>query len=111
MIFPQDLLVDSRLVVIPVYESDGDYLHKVLIAGIVLRQQYQMEIPVVAVRGLLVEARARSHIDLASDHRLYPGGDAFLVEIDRTIHNAVIRDRSGIHSQLLNPGDIFLYLI
>ena len=57
---------------------------------------------IVIVNAVLLIAHvARRDIDLAADNRLYARSLAGMVEIDSTVHYAVIGDRDSVLPQLL----------
>ena len=107
----QDFHVHTGAVVVALGEAFADDLHQVGVAGVVLRQQDKVVVPVLAAGGLLVEAGVRGHIDLAADD----GIDASLfggpVEVDDTVHDAVVRDGGAVHAQLFYTGDVFFDFI
>ena len=88
--FRENLLVDARLVVEAVEVRRGDKLNEIFVADFVLRQQDQMIRGVAGVRGFLFEAAARRDIRLAPDDRLQPLLLRGLVELDGTVHVAMI---------------------
>ena len=106
MVSAEDLLVHARPVIIAVHISGRDDLYKIGIPCIVLCQQDQMVVTILAGRIFPVKAGARRHVHLTADHRADPLAHAFLIEINDTKHNAVICDRGAVHSQLLHPADI-----
>ena len=111
MIFSQSFLIHSRLVIVSFREACGYYLHKVLITGIVFSEKYQVKITVISVRCFLVKSGSGSDVYLTAYDRFYSLPGTFLVEIDDAVHDTVIGDRSGIHTELFDPGHIFLYLV
>ena len=102
-ILPKQILVHPRLIVEAVAVALGNDLHQVPVALIVLRQEHQMP-HVLVLLDVLVEAGPGRRIDLTADHRPDPLLPALPVEIDDAEHDAVIRDRKGIHAQFLRPG-------
>ena len=76
-----------------------------MIAGIIFRQKDQMVIPVLIRSRFPVKTGARRNVDLAADNWLDSGFQGFLIEFDHTVHDAVVRDGQGIHSQFLCPGN------
>ena len=111
MVFTEDLFVYTRPVIIAVHISRRDDLHKVGIPCIVLRQQDQMIITVLARRIFPVKTGARSHVHFTAENRTDSLAHAFLIEINDAKHHAVIRDRGTVHPQLLHPADIVLDLV
>ena len=103
----EEFLVHTRLVVEAFEVRCGDELHQVLVAILVLREQEQVLINFLASSsaraGLLLEAAAVRHIDLATDD----GFDALLadslVEVHCAVEHAVVRDGHRAEVQLLRP--------
>ena len=111
MILLQHFHVHARPVVISLGKALADDLHQIGIAGVVLRQQHEMMIPLLPAANLLVKARARCDIDLAAEDRLDAVCLCLLIEIDHAVHDAVIRDRRTIHAKLPDTLDILLDLV
>ena len=111
MVTVQDFHVHPGLVIIPFREALADNLHQVGVAGVVLRQQDKMVVPVLAAGGLFVETGVGRYIDLAANDRV----DALFlrrpVEVDDAVHDAMVRDGGAVHAQLLHPGDILFDFI
>ena len=70
-----------------------------------------MVVSVLSAGEFLVKAGIGRHIYLAAQHRLDARRLCRPVEINDTVHDAVVRDGRTVHSQLLHPGDIFFYFI
>ena len=111
MVAVQNLHIHSRLIIEAFHEALGNDLHEVTVARIVLRQQHQMVIPILILTNFSVKTRIRCHIHLTAQDRVNPRRFGRPVKINDTIHNAVIRDGCAVHAQLLDPGNIFFYLI
>ena len=111
MIFLKNFLIHPGLIVISLHKSRGDYLHKILISQVIFRQQDQMIIFVITCPAVLIKTAPGGHIDLAAYNRLYPLSFTLLVKINAAVHDPVIRDRRGRHSQLLYSGYIFFYFV
>ena len=79
---------------------DGDHLHKVAVAGFVLRQQGEMIGGVALVRGPVLHL-TRGHVSLASDDRFQPSFRRFLVKFDRAMEIAVVGNRDRRHPKFL----------
>ena len=111
MVTVQHLHIHPGLVIIAFGEALAHDFHQVCITGIVFRQQHQMIIPVIPARQLFIKAGVGGHINLAAYNRLNPRFLGGPVEINNTVHNAVIRDGGAVHPQLFYPFHIFFYLI
>ena len=111
VILTQKFHVDARAIVIALEEGVTHDLREILISLVVLREENEVIIAVVACGCLTVKTRSRRDVDLAAEHGLYPLGKAFLVEIDDAVHDAVIRDRGRRHSELFHPLYVFFYFI
>ena len=96
----QNRPVYARLNVKALGEARGDEVAEVAVACLILAQEDQVRIVIVNA-VLLIAHVARRDIDLAADDRLYARGLAGTVEIDSTVHYAVIGDRDGVLPQLL----------
>ena len=92
--------VYARLNIEALGKAGGDEIAEVAVARLILAQEDQVRIVVVNA-VLLIAHVARRDIDLAADDRLYARGLAGTVEIDSTVHYAVIGDRDGVLPQLL----------
>src|SRR5207248_10559364 len=69
-----------------------------------LRQQHEMMIDIAAAAArLLFQTAAGGNINLAADDRLDPFLSRRLIEIDRPVKNAVVRQRQRGHSQFMRP--------
>ncbi len=101
--FAQQLLIDPRLVVIPVGIARADELHQIAIAGVIGGQDNQMIVRSGVGRLILdarfVESRSVRDVHLASDDRLDPHPAHGVVELDCAEHVAVIGDGAGRHAQ------------
>ena len=92
--------VYARLDIKALGKGRRDQIAEISVAGLVFAQEYQMGILIIGAM-LLVAHTARSDIDFAADDRLDAGGLARAVKVDRSVHDAVIRDRDRVLSQLL----------
>jgi hypothetical protein len=103
----EQLEVDARLHVEALEERPARELAQVAVAGHVLREERQVEVPAVefALGAPLLEARAGGHVRLEPDDRLDAGGGGGLGELDRTVHVAVVGhgDRRVARRDLLDP--------
>ena len=104
MVGLQHLIIHPRLVVKSVHKALGHDLHQIVIALVVLRQQYKMVIPVLPADRLPVEPGARSHIHLTADDRLYSHLSGRPVEVDDPVHDSMVCDSHTVHTKLLCPG-------
>lgn len=91
--------VDAGLVVVALDEPGRAELDEVLIALLVFAQEHQVR--VFAGDLGLVKAAALGDVDLAPDDRVNARLLAGLVEVDHAVHHAVVRNRQGLHAQLL----------
>ena len=110
MEFFQSRVVHPGPVIKPVGEAAGDDLHEVRIAGIVLRKEDQVIIPLLSLYVLPVKTGARRHVDLAAQNGADPGFLRCFIEIDHAVHDAVVGDGKRIHAQLLRAGNDLLHL-
>ena len=107
-VFPQKLLIHTRLIIKPFGKAIGNQLNQIMVALIIFSQKNQMII--TAALALLCEARALRHINLTAENRLDAGLQCRLVKFHRTIHRTVVGDGNAVHPQLLHPLHQFLYL-
>ena len=91
--------IDARLVIVAVDVGVGDEPAEVPVADEILGQQDQMEGLGVGL-ALLVGHRPAGDIGLHADDRLDALGPGRLVERDRAIQRAVVRDGHRIHALL-----------
>ena len=83
-------------------ESLRYQITQVFVAGPVLTQQHQMVwIIVDAVHP--IRYAPTGNIDLAAYDGLDPGGFCGFIEVNTTVHHAVVGDGNGGLSQLLHP--------
>ena len=111
MILREHFQIHTGLVVIPFRKSLGDDLHKIRIAGVILRQKDQVMVTLLSASCLTVKAGTGCHIHLTSDHRIDVHRLACLIKVDDTVHHTVVSDRRRVHTQFLHAGYIFFYLI
>ena len=111
VILIQKLHIHTRFVIIAFRKALAHNLYKVVIAGVVLRQKDEMVISFLAAAYLLVKARVRRNIDLTAEDRLDPRLLRRAVEVNDTVHDAVIRDGGAVHAKLLDSCNIFFYLV
>ncbi len=111
MIPPQRLFIHPRPIVKPFCKPDGHDLHQILISLVILCQQHQMIIPVLPACCLFVKTGIGSHIDFAAEDRPDSLCFCFLIKINHSIHNPMIRDSCTVHPQLLYTRHIFPDLI
>jgi len=95
----EQLQVDARPVVKAVQVSGGHELHQVLIAGQIRRQQDQVVGTAVEL-GVLLEQPPGCLVHLTAKDRLDPCRLRGMVELDRSIHLAVIGKGERVHAQL-----------
>ena len=84
--------VDPRLCVKAVGERLGHKIYEIPVARFVFYEQDEVGAFKVEI-VFPVRHRARGDVDLAADDRLDPRLFASLIEVDRAVHNAVVRDR------------------
>ncbi len=96
----QHLLVDARLVVHAIQVGDGDELHQVAVARLILRQQREMVGGIPRGGGVLFRELAGGHVDLAADDRLDPGLLRLLVELDGAEEVAMVGHGDRRHAEL-----------
>ena len=111
VILTQKFHVNARAIVIPLQEGMTHNLGEVLISFIILREENEMIIAVVAGSRLAVKTRAGGYVDFAAKHGLDPLGKTLFIEIDDAVHDAVIGDRGRRHAQLFHALYIFFYFI
>ena len=96
LVLRQDFLVDARFVVITLQVGRGVEFDQVSVAGLVLGQQDQVVVNILAAaRRLLVQAACRRHIDLAADDRFDALIARGLIKIDRAVEHTMVGDRQG----------------
>jgi hypothetical protein len=95
----QQRLVDAGLVVVAVQVRLGGQRHQVLVADGVLGQQDHVVRVGVDLR-FLVRVGAGRHVGLDAHDRLDARRSAGLVERDRPVHRAVVREAEGAHAQV-----------
>ncbi|CDF04509.1 uncharacterized protein BN715_00858 [Megasphaera elsdenii CAG:570] len=102
MILFEQIIVDTWLVIIifPIDEALGHDFDEIMIALIVLGQQNQMAEPFLS---LLFKTAAPGHIHFTPQNRLDALGYGFFIQINDTVHIAMIRNRHSRHVQLLSP--------
>ena len=95
----EQLPVDSRPVVEALELGLGGELQQVLVAGLVLGEQRDMER--LLIGGVSVVAAARRQVAFHANDGLdaFPAGDT--VEVDRRVEDAVIGEADGVHPELL----------
>ncbi len=111
MICLQHLHIHPGLVIISLCKALADNLHQIGIAGVILRQQHQVVIAVLAAGEFLVKAGVRGHIHLAADDRINPRRLGLPVELQNPVHDSVVGDGGAVHAQFLHPPYILLDLV
>ena len=101
----QQLRVHPRPVVEALEVREGDELQQVPVAGLVLGQQGQVVVALLALTRCPVEARARGHVGLHADDRLHPELARGLVEPERPEHRAVIGHGQRRHAVAHRLGE------
>src|SRR5262249_27844526 len=97
----QNLLVDTRTIVIATGVGDGRQLEQVGVARAILRQQQQ--VIVVVATCLLFEGG--SQVGLLTNNGLDPRTFGALVEIERAVHATVVGERQRVHPTGQRRGD------
>ena len=111
MIFPQQLQINTWLIIISFGKSTADNLHQVLIALVILRKQHQMVIAVLPAGQLFIKPGIRCNIDLTPKNRINALCLACLIKINHAIHDSMIRDGCTVHAKLLDTLHIFFNFI
>ena len=101
----QELPVDARFIVEAFGIGKRGQLDQVPVAGLVLREQYQVIIFVAALGARLFLAARPGHVEFAADDGLDFCLEAFLVEFQGPEQVAVIGDGHSGHAQSLGAGD------
>ena len=104
MIFAQVLFINARLIVKAFNLPNGNKLHEVLVPCPILSKKDQM-IELAAGLHILYGVGTACNIDFAANNGLDSLLDAFLIEFDGTIHDTMIGNGKGRHSQLLGITD------
>ena len=103
----QNILVNTRFIVVSVDKSLGDYLNQILISGFIFYKQNQMALPFIFFR-ILIRQSARGSIDLTADNRLDALLPALFIEVHYAEHHAVIRNRKAVHAKLFGTRHYIL---
>ena len=111
MIFFQKFQIHTWLVIKAFHKCLGYNLHQVAVSLIILGQQNQVVITVIATSHFTVKAGTRSHINLTSQDGIDPGFSGSPVKVDHTVHNTMIGDRRTVHTQFFYSGYILFDLI
>ena len=101
---PQQVQVDAGLDVKALQKSLGNHVGQVAVALLVAAQQHQVgEGGVVLVDLLKAGAATGRYIDLTADDWLDTSSLAGPVEVDDTVHDAVVRDGYRLLAQVFYP--------
>ena len=104
MVFFQNFVVHSGLIVIALGEAQGHQLHQVMIACIIFRKKHQM-----IVSGLSLLDKTLLHgttqIDFRTQNRMNPLLLCLFIKVNDTVHNPMVCKGNGVHPQLLHPGN------
>ena len=112
--------VHSGLVVVALHEREARQLDQVLVAGLVLGQQREVVVELLAALGVAARvvdastprgalgAAVVGHVRLGADDRLDPLLVALLVEVQRAVHVAVIGHPDRRHAVLHRLGHQFV---
>ncbi len=105
-VLPEEVLVHPRAVVVALKMRGGDHRDQVLIAGEILRMQYEVPGLAVALRSrIAIETVVAGDVGLDTDDRLDASVAAERVEVDRAIERAVIGEAERRHVQRLRARD------
>ena len=107
----QHFHIHTGSVIVSFRKPTADNLHQIGIARIILCQQHQMIISVLAAGQFPVKPGMRRHVNFTADDRIDPRRRGFLIEVNDAIHNAVIRDGGAVHPQFFDTFDIFFDFI
>ena len=107
MELPEQVQVHTGLVIIAFGKRPADDPGEIGIAPVVLGQQDQVVIAVLALSLFPVKTGAGRHIDFAAQDGPDPLRPAGPVEINDTIHNAVVRNGRGVHAEFFDSFYIF----
>jgi len=110
-VFSQQFLVDAWFVVKTFCVGLGSQTHKVLIAFVILCEEYQVMVSFLArpTRRLVLPA-ATSNVSFASDDRINTAVLHRVVKRNGAKHVAVISHCTGLHSKFFNSGRKWLDL-
>ena len=100
----EQLQVESRPVVEPLEAGAGRQFEEVVVACLILGQQYQV---IGAPIGSIRDSISR-HITLDADDRSQIVATGRLVPVEHSIHDAMVRDRQVLHSELLGTLHVFV---
>ena len=93
VIFLQCGKVYARFIIEAFHPTGGDNFHKIMITGLIFRQQNQM-----IARAVFVIETVLCHIYFTPDDRLDAGIFGRFIKLNHTEHVAVIRYGDGIHA-------------
>ena len=93
----QEFLVDARSVVESLQKSGRGEFHQISVTLQVFGQYDQVTCRLPRSLGRFVEPALRRHVEFAADDGLDPGLVSLLVEINGSVHVAVVRDGHGGH--------------
>ena len=105
MVLLEQRFVHSGLVIKPFQVGLADQFDQVLIPGTVRGQEDQVIIIVVGEMSLLGQTAAGGQIGLTAKEGFHPCGLGFLIELDRSEHVPVVRDRDRRHVEALDLSD------
>ena len=99
----QHLIIHTGLIIKAVHKSLGHDFHKVVVSGIIFRQQNQMIVAVLAIGVFPFKAGTGRHINLAADDGLDAHFPCRTVKVNDAIHNAMVGDGHAVHAKLFGP--------
>ena len=108
VVFLQQRMVDTSVVVKAVDVRFGNKLDEIVVAGQVLGVQTEVESPLGFVAGFIVAGGSNVHF--AAENRLYPLLAALVIERFEREKVAVVGDGERVHPQFFRLGDERLYL-
>ena len=100
VILLQDLIVNTRAVVVSFGKTLGYNLHQILIAGIILRKKNQMIVPFIGNGTLPLKAGTRGNIYFTADYGIDAFGLTGFIKVNHAVHNTVVGNRQVLHSEL-----------
>ena len=105
-VLAEDFFIDPGFIIEAFHFADGYQLHQVLIASLVFRQEDQV-VELVPGFQAFVQVGPGGDVHFTADDGLDPGFPAFLVELDDSVHDPVVRNGQSRHPQFLGILDQF----
>ena len=98
-VLPENLLIDARLIMEALQMADGNQMHQIIVALVILRQQNQMQI--IGLSAVAMIHPFAGDVHFATDDRLNACFLSLLIKIDHAVQHAVIGNRQMLLPQLL----------